>query len=212
MRAYLKLICWLTWRSAAKILRTSSRDLNPQRPKSSPRLSSPPSADELKNLVAPAPAAGSQPGTRRCTACNRRPRHRCRHCVVEHRRVPAPVLLAAAATPDIRPSIAHERRSTNSSPCAWAKLSGRSRSYLCSRPKKWQRSENNVRDVHRLPSEPIRGPAALPAPRRLGADGYPDENAGARRVAPRISFPHLWRPSPPHRYVVCASACCRWAL
>ena len=71
---------------------------------------------------------------------------------------------------------------------------------------------SKIRDAHRLPSEPIRGPAVLPEPRRLGADGYPDENAGARRVAPRISFPHLWRPSPPHRYVVCASACCRWAL
>ena len=68
-------------------------------------------------------------------------------------------------------------------------------------------SETKIRDVHRLPSEPIRGPAALPEPRRLGADGYPDEHDGARRVAPRISFPHLWRPSPPHRYVVCASAC-----
>ena len=54
---------------------------------------------------------------------------------------------------------------------------------------------NNVRDVHRLPpSEPIRGPTALPEPRRLGADGYPDENAGAYPVAPRISFP---KPGPP---------------
>ena len=57
-----------------------------------------------------------------------------------------------------------------------------------------QRSENNVRDVHRLPSEPIRGPMALPEPRRLGADGYPGENAGACRVAPRISFPQIWPP------------------
>ena len=31
-------------------------------------------------------------------------------------------------------------------------------------------------------------------PRRLGADGYPDENAGACPVAPRISFPQPWPP------------------
>jgi len=55
-------------------------------------------------------------------------------------------------------------------------------------------SETKIRDVHRLPSEPIRGPAALPEPRRLGADGYPDENAGSCPVAPRISFPQPWPP------------------
>ena len=49
-------------------------------------------------------------------------------------------------------------------------------------------------EARRLPSESIRVSAALPEPRRLGAHGYPDENAGAS-VAPRISFPHLWRPS-----------------
>jgi len=35
----------------------------------------------------------------------------------------------------------------------------------------------------------MRGPAVMPAPRRLGEDGYPGRNAGARRVAPRMGFP-----------------------
>ena len=75
-------------------------------------------------------------------------------------------------------------------------------------PKKWQRSRNNVRDQHRLPDASMRGPAIRPEPRRLGEDGYPGRNAGARRVAPCMSFPQFWRTCPPFRYVVCASAGC----
>ena len=73
-------------------------------------------------------------------------------------------------------------------------------------------SRNNVRAPHRLPGASMRGPAVMPEPRHLGADGYPGRNAGARRVAPRMGFPHLWRTSSPSGYVVCASACCLRAL
>ena len=73
---------------------------------------------------------------------------------------------------------------------------------------KWQRSRNNVRDPHRLPDASMRGPAIRPEPRRLGEDGYPGRNAGARRVAPCMGFPQFWRTCPPFRYVVCARTCC----